>query len=226
MISTRFPYFRPGYPTSENSGQIAFYQPFFDRFLLIVPQEVLVVLKISMLANLRYPVLPMYVSGAPGFHHNLLDNGCCENWTVALENKHREKIYDNDRATLIIQQSQRIHPSRSLPDQYSIFSIDAEKRWFQLLWFWQEFLEFIFMYKNPYQPVIDFVDANLMPTSIQPEYRRQMSDFCKQVNLILSVEHDALAADQAIYRYIADQCTWLNDVLEYFIDSQIKDYHP
>lgn len=213
MQTTHFSYFHPGYPRSNSGGQIAFYQPFFDRFLLVVPQEVEVVTTISILANIRYPILAMHVSNAQGYSHTLLDNHCCDNWTTVLDNRYKGKIYENDRATLIIQQPQRLEPARKLCQEYEAFSIENEKLWMQLIWFWQEFLHFVQSYRNPYQPVTDFVDNNLMTDATRPYYRKQIADFAKAVNLVLAVEIDCTLADEIIRNHIHG-IKWLHDVLD------------
>ena len=222
MSSITYTYFRPGHPRSNSGGQIAFYQPFLDRFLLVVPQEVEVVTKISMLANLRYPILPLYISNAPGYNHTLLDNGCCEGWTTILENQHRKKIYDNDRATHVIHHNQYLKPAAALPDEYHVFSLAIEKQWMQLLWFWQEFLHFIEQEENPYQPVIQFVNDYLLPEQINPRYRLQLAAAEREINHILSVEIDPDRADQTIRDYIAKKCIFLQDVLEWFMTHHIS----
>jgi len=222
MISSQFPYFRHGFPRSNHGGQVAFYHPFLDRFLLVVPQEVEVVTKISMLANLRYPIMPMYVSNAPGFNHTLLDNGCCDNWTTSLDNQQRKKIYDNDRATQIIQRPQRLEPSKSMPEDYTVFSIEAEKQWMQLLWFWQEFLEFIGKTENPYEPVIDFVNQYLLPNELKPSYRTETEKFIRAVNRILSIETDPATADSAIINHMQTHASFLKDVVKWFRINRIE----
>jgi hypothetical protein len=87
-------YFDIGYPENFGDTHIGLYQPVIGCFLLTLcnyqdAQEIMIV------ASSRYNLLAVDLTSAENYCPNLIDNECCENWSLPVEDS-RHEIYYRD----------------------------------------------------------------------------------------------------------------------------------
>lgn len=124
-------FFQWGY-SNLNDNQFGLWEPTLDRFLLIL-NDVSLVDCIIMVSSSRYNLYLCNLNSAQNYSRNLIDNSCCENWT--LSNKSQIKIgkfNQYNTATTV----EFLVPSLDNPK----WNIKQEKAWLQICWFWLNFI--------------------------------------------------------------------------------------
>jgi len=124
--------------------QFGLWQPVLDRFLITVNDKDSA-LQIGLLASSKYKLLTCNLSSATNHNENLIDNLCCENWT--LSNKRHINFTELDSHGKIIEVENLIStdPLSKNPDN---FNIEQEKNWLQFCKFFLDFLKNLKYYRQ------------------------------------------------------------------------------
>lgn len=78
---TTFETFDFGAPKNPGGCHIGLYQPILNRFLLTV-NHIRDAQDIALIAASRYPLFLVNLVTADNYNENLIDNLCCENWSL------------------------------------------------------------------------------------------------------------------------------------------------
>jgi hypothetical protein len=127
-------YFRLGYPGSDYPTQIALWEPVLDRFLLVLCDHPTVIKNIQMIASSRYLLIECDLSSADNYSPNLIDNSCCEQWT--LGNKKDIKTSKHTLHTKPITVEHLISSHAEIT-----WDVCTEKSWLQTVWYFLKFLQ-------------------------------------------------------------------------------------
>jgi hypothetical protein len=137
----------------------ALYEPTLDRFLFVSgQQEVRILNEIRMLCSSRYNLFLCDISVADNYCHDLVDNTCCENWS----------ILDGVDNTLLLASPIDVHTliSQSITEtQYPI--IQQQKNWIQLVSYWVEWINLRCYYKQ--YETIDYFIEQLFDTKLSKQ---------------------------------------------------------
>ena len=77
-----FEYFFYGYPKYKNENIYALYQPVTDCFLLCT-SNLHTANNVKILLSSKYSLYTVKLNSASNYQPNIIDNTCCENWTLS-----------------------------------------------------------------------------------------------------------------------------------------------
>jgi hypothetical protein len=129
-----------GYPEVFGTCHIGLYQPVFNCFLLTLC-DYLEAQEVMLIAASRYNLIAVDLTSASNYCPNIIDNDCCENWCVPLEESFTEIFYHN---FLKRRSVQRLLPRHNTDSQTCL-----EKEYLQTVWYYTRFFSKILPEKNP-----------------------------------------------------------------------------
>jgi len=153
-------YFDWGIPGTDQEHQIGLWEPVLDRFLLISvdPQ---ITNDIRMIASSRYLLFACDLTKATNYTPNLIDNSCCENWTLA-----------NKKSIEIGKFTQYLNPIKVdelTPCHSSVdWNVELEKSWLMFAHHWLKFLKHLKVNSQWYSYdrfIKNFIDNSFSETS-------------------------------------------------------------
>lgn len=118
-------YFDIGIPARVGSCHIGLFQPVENRCLLTLC-NVRHAQDIALIISGRYPVFLVDLTTAENYQQNLIDNLCCENWTLPREQVAVTQI--RNYARILVEATQLIHNPNQNPD------LEKEKQYLQMIW--------------------------------------------------------------------------------------------
>jgi hypothetical protein len=178
MISDKF--FEYGYPDDPAKPHYGLYQPVLDRFVFTI-DDLEIAKKIKDLMSSRFSLYIFDLTLAENHAHTLLDNTCCENWSI--DNKQDIRLTHSYRDESILKPNMLIPVDRSCD-----WDLQAEKDWMQAIWHWSLFqsqLENVFY---PWYRVEQFVDQMLL-LDTESNYRT-ISEFGNLTKSLFYLERD------------------------------------
>jgi hypothetical protein len=116
--------FDVGAPKNPGGCHIGLYQPILNRFLLTV-NHIRDAQDIALIAASRYPLFLVNLVTADNYNENLIDNLCCENWSLPNQQitPTKLKVYANLHT---------IVDAEHLLDNPSELALSEEKKYLQL----------------------------------------------------------------------------------------------
>ena len=219
---TKLSYFRLGC-SPDSSGQVALYHPFFDRLLLVLPGNSAVIRDIVRLASSRYPLFMVDISTAPQYTPQLIDNTCCDAWTVTMHNRDWSRMYYLNTHTEIVSPIPQVQPAQTLSTEWQDFSIAEEKSWLQTLWFWLEFLQQADVHISPYQDVHKFLSFQEWPADFQSPAEVEFDQLSCSIHKLLYLATNAMSADSAIRELVAACSVPVQQLLHKYDTQFLKD---
>jgi hypothetical protein len=126
-------YFDWGMPSTNQEHQFGLWEPVLDRFLLVGvdPQNIN---DLRMIASSRYLLFVCDLSEAANYTPNLLDNSCCENWT--LSNKKSIELGKFARHINPVKVEELILCHSNIE-----WNVESEKSWLLFAYHWLKFLK-------------------------------------------------------------------------------------
>ena len=126
-----------GYPCKIGYPHYGLYQPLLNCFLLVT-NDIQESVKIKNLTVSRYPLFIFQLDVADNYLFNLMDNDCCENWSVTSQKKFNFALtyYSRPIRSKILIESDH----NCIAD----INIDEEKLWLQYVWHWVRFVKWIY----------------------------------------------------------------------------------
>jgi hypothetical protein len=118
-------YFDIGIPARFGSCHIGLFQPVENRCLLTLC-NIRHAQEIALIISGRYPVFLVDLTSAENYQPNLIDNLCCENWTLPREQVAVTHI--RNYARILVEATQLIHNPNQNPD------LEKEKQYLQMIW--------------------------------------------------------------------------------------------
>ena len=128
-----------GIPKNHGSCHIGLYQPRLNRFLLTVT-NIQHAQDIALIAAGRYPLFMVDLVTASNYSKNLIDNTCCENWSLPGQQIVPTRL--RDYANFVID-------ADSLLENSSNIDLAEEKQYLQLCWHYLKLHDTIIQ-KNTY----------------------------------------------------------------------------
>ena len=138
-----------GVPERFGDCHIGLYQPMLNHFLLTV-NNIQHARDIALIASGRYPLFLVNLTTANNYCENLIDNLCCENWTlpgkqiVPTEMSNYANFIVNAEHLVPVQQ----HHDSELPD---------EKHYLQVCWYYLNLLDSVATTNIRGQRIKDFM---------------------------------------------------------------------
>lgn len=123
-----------GYPKRFGSCHIGLYQPILNRFLLTLC-NVEYAREIAMIASGRYHLFLVNLVTADNYSENLIDNLCCDNWSLPAEQITETTI--NRYANFIVD-------ATHLTENYNTNELVEEKQYLQLCWQYLKLIDSVF----------------------------------------------------------------------------------
>jgi len=131
--------FDHGIPKKFGSCHIGLYQPRLNRFLLTV-NNLQHAQDIVLIAAGRYPLFLVDLVTADNYCENLIDNDCCENWSLPGEQIVPTRLRDYANFTV---------DADTLVENPSDLDFSQEKQYLQLCWYYLKLHDHIIQ-KNTY----------------------------------------------------------------------------
>ena len=145
------PYWELGRPHRRTIAHWALYEPVYDRFLFTSDVQDLVILQeIRMLCSSRYNLILCDLSTAENFHWELVDNLCCENWTL----DHSTKL-DLSHVLSAPCDATILTPSSEL-DETQMLCVQQEKNWIQFVNHWIRWIRRD--HKDAWEQINEFIE--------------------------------------------------------------------
>jgi len=114
-----------GCPSKIGGAHIGLYQPIFDCFLLTL-NDYLDAQEVMLIAASRYNLVAMDLTSATNYYPNIIDNICCEKWSVPAKDSVTEIAYH---------EFLNLHRIETLvPISVENADIAAEKQYLQTVW--------------------------------------------------------------------------------------------
>lgn len=129
MNTARF--FEYGCPDEFGKPHYGLYQPALDRIVFTV-DDLEIAQEIVLLMSSRFNLFIYDLSGAENYSPNIIDNTCCENWSVS--NCHEIKLTHSHRE-IPCMDAEVLLP-KGAPDDWIL---DSDKDWMQSIWHWVRF---------------------------------------------------------------------------------------
>jgi hypothetical protein len=126
-----------GFPWKVGYPHYGLYQPLLNCFLLIT-NDIQESVKIKNLAVSRYPLFIFQIDVADNYSFNLVDNNCCENWTVIPQQAFNFGLTHYSRP---IRSKTLIETDHSNLDD---IDVNEEKLWLQYVWHWVRFIKWLY----------------------------------------------------------------------------------
>lgn len=197
---TNFKYFVHG--TTAGQPVYGLYQAAMNRFLFVI-DDLDRAHKLQALLVGRYPLAVCCLSAADNYQDNMVDNECCENWTLSnVADTFRSSNFDSAEV-----------PVEQLLETYRPFDwpIAEEKQWIMLCNYWIDFFDLVRKHLSACHQfdaqVISFVDCELEYFPIQLE---------QQVMQLLFEGTDLDTTEQAVVDLIS------NSVLSFRLNHHVK----
>lgn len=140
---------------SENpSTYLGLYQPVLGCFLLTL-DNLTSAQEIVRIASSRYNLYIVDLLHAKNYHHNIIDNDCCENWKLSNLNQIQVGIREPEKDIILVKEL--VPCVRQDPD------INEEKKYLQLVRHYIEYINHISQTRHMqlYRWIDDVVDVNL-----------------------------------------------------------------
>lgn len=139
-------YYDIGYPTMFGTCHIGLYQPVFDCFLLTLcnyseAQVLGLAQEVMLIASSRYNLVAVDLTSAENYCPNIIDNECCENWSVPVDNSFSEIHY---HTFLKLRSVQTLLPSNT-----KNIDIALEKEYLQTVCYYVKYFSHTLLVKNP-----------------------------------------------------------------------------
>lgn len=141
-------YFDYGIPKDTDQPVFGLWEPVSDRFLLILDDPD-IASTIKMTAAGRYNLFVCEISNAKNYYHNIIDNTCCENWTIG--NSHSIFVSNLDHYHGPQPVTELLSKEGS-PD----WPMQIEKDFLQMCFYWGKF--FRYLKKSGWYPFDRFVE--------------------------------------------------------------------
>ena len=119
------------YGVKTDNSHYALYQPVFDCFLLTLSDSQQAQ-EIKTLVSGRYDLFLIDLCRAKNYFPTLIDNSCCENWTI--QDRMLVDIGKN------IQSKDAVIPADQLVPANPRYDPTQEKQWLQFLWHWAKLI--------------------------------------------------------------------------------------
>jgi hypothetical protein len=148
-----------GYPQKQGYPHYGLYQPILDCFLLITDNKQQSI-DLKTLLITKYSLFIIQLDQAKNYSFNIIDNDCCEAWSVELEKKF-------DFAT--VNYSKPLMANLLIPaDKNNKFNLDIfkEKLWCQYVWHWIRFIEWVYEFDDHWyhqKRIITKIHSNMFP---------------------------------------------------------------
>jgi hypothetical protein len=128
-------YFDWGSPGTDQKHQIGLWEPVLDRFLLvgIDPQ---ITDNIRMIASSRYLLFACDLATATNYAPNLIDNSCCENWTLVNKKSIEPNKFINCVGPIKVKELTQCH-------RQADWNTELEKSWLMFVYYWLKFLRYL-----------------------------------------------------------------------------------
>ena len=182
-----------GVPASPGDCHIGLYQPMLNQFLLTV-NNIQHARDIVLIASGRYPLFMVNLEAADNYHKNLIDNACCENWTLPGEQiaPTRMENYAN-----FVVNAEHLLPVQGLHNS----ALNEEKHYLQVCLHYVKLLDqvtdrniFGWRIKKFMLDIFDLTDQeyNDMHAGVQTLKKQIIAELylCKDINLVkVSIEN-------------------------------------
>jgi len=122
-----------GVPERFGDCHIGLYQPMLNQFLLTVT-NIQHAQDIALIASGRYPLFLVNLTTASNYCENLIDNACCENWTLTAEQIIPTEM--SNYANFIVNAKQLV-PGQQHHDS----ELHDEKHYLQVCWYYLKLLD-------------------------------------------------------------------------------------
>jgi len=171
-------------------SQYALYHPIFKCFLILTQTRDLA-WELKSLLSSRYLVDVVCISSAENYSATIMDNTCCENWTI--ENYNPELMWFLSTASDTIAQ-------KLLPVTYAInFDVEKEKKWAQMCLYWLRVFDINLITRLRRFSKIDSVLGNILDLDISGLKKTHIPyESIKEIKKILYLETDIVSAEQYI----------------------------
>ena len=116
--------FDVGSPKNPGGCHIGLYQPLLNRFLLTC-DDIEYARDIALIASNRYPLFLVNLVTADNYSENLIDNLCCEHWSLPSQQIAPTKLWNY--ANFIVD-------AEHLVENPSELDLSEEKQYLQLCW--------------------------------------------------------------------------------------------
>jgi hypothetical protein len=183
-----------GYPTKLGYPHYGLYQPLLGHFLLIT-NSLDESIKIKNLAISRYSLFIFQLDDASNYSFNLIDNDCCENWSVIPHQRFDFAVtYYSDP----IKAQQLIAASTNNIN----INIAEEKQWLQYIWYWIRFVDWIAEAQSWYHQKKFMIDLGLYQF---PDYQLQLQQLQQHQQFFyktLLLEQNISTANNKIIEYL------------------------
>jgi hypothetical protein len=188
---SEFKYYTPGSWAPTGEPVYGLYQPLLDCFLFVTADYTLAGKLVDIMSS-RFDLFICEIGVACNFKGNLLNNSCCENWS--LSNSHTIKTAPLSKNT--VTQADRLRKSR----RTVAHDINKEKQWILMCAHWIDCLNQL---KYPYANINNWTTNILNLTD---------SDFCtinfnlleKTVIKLLYINTDFETTDREINKLITE----------------------
>jgi hypothetical protein len=191
--------------------------------MLVLPRTSAVIRDIVQLASSRYPLFMVDITTAPEYTPQLIDNTCCDAWTVTMHNRDWSRMYYLNTHTEIVSPIPQVHLAQALAIEWQDFSMADEKHWLQTLWFWMEFLRQVGAHINPYQDVHKFLAFQEWPADFHGPAEIEFDQLSCSIHKLLYLAVDNTAADLAIRELVAACSRSLQQILHMYDTQFFKD---
>jgi len=116
--------FDVGAPKNPGGCHIGLYQPILNRFLLTV-NHIRDAQDIALIAARRYPLFLVNLVTADNYNENLIDNFCCENWSLPSQQIAPTRLVNYSTLYAIVD-------AKHLLENPSALDLSEEKQYLQL----------------------------------------------------------------------------------------------
>jgi hypothetical protein len=186
-----FDYFT--YGTSSDPGprlQYALYHPIFKCFLILTQTRDLA-WELKSLLSSRYLVDVVCISSAENYSASMIDNTCCENWTIENYSPELMRFLSTPRDTMA---------QHLLPVTCTInFDVEKEKKWALMCLYWLRVFDIDLITSLIWFSKIDFVLGDIMDLDILGLKKTHFPyESIKEIKKILYLETDIVSAEQSI----------------------------
>lgn len=182
MLYFDFGYARPG------RTQIGLWQPVTNCFLLCL-DDIEIAREIKFICNSRYVLQPVFLETAHNWRPNLIDNHCCENWTIDHKILNVGRIFSSGDASII----QQLVPNKNIDSDCT-----KEKQWLQTVLHWTRFLQFMRITFTSYPMQFELIKTYLPELDLSNRHDHTINDFGKQMYQCLVFETEQDIADKKI----------------------------
>lgn len=176
-----------GVPASPGDCHIGLFQPMLNQFLLTV-NSIQHARDIALIASGRYPLFMVNLETADNYCKNLIDNSCCENWTLPSEQLAPTQI--ENYANFVVN-------AEHLLERHNDFDVSKEKQYLQVCWYYLKLLDqitarniFGWRIKQFMIAIFDF-EENQHDTLVQNLKKQVIAELylCKDIDLVkVSIE--------------------------------------